>query len=427
MRSPDGNHELRRLEGNPDDIDDRGRAWVALGTQMEKTADELTAIGDSSVHKSKGTDKLAELATETAGDLKAASVRYSDTGEVLKSYAIALQTAQNWIHPRIDDIESAENTYQNALDAKAEAQSGVDDLDRTWVWEEEPTDAQRSSAGEALSDASTALNSAEGTRDDLWERFDTVFETWSDAYDDAVNGIQKAMDTAGNNDGFWEFVDDVLAVVGYVLLVLSIIALIIGAPLTGLLGLIILGLTVLALGLTLLKFAYGKATLSDVAWAAVGLLPFGIGKLLSRGAPVLAAVIRSGRGIATTAIRAGLPRVSLLRPTTWVTPVRSLFAPLTARLALPNPGMFVNPLKSITMGGTEAVQVQNFLTTMRTSPWASNPAVQQFISTTTGALPGAGQRLLNTGLWGGFTGGDVAGVLGVQPPIPGLRDIQLSP
>ena len=68
----------------------------------------------------------------------------------------------------------------------------------------------------------------------MWSAFDSVFDEWSDAYDAAVDGIEKAIDTAGNNDGFWEFIDQVLDVIAIVLVVLSIIALDIGAPLTGL-------------------------------------------------------------------------------------------------------------------------------------------------------------------------------------------------
>ncbi|MGN8551639.1 UNVERIFIED_CONTAM: hypothetical protein OHV15_03515 [Microbacterium sp. SLM126] len=425
MRSPQGGHELRQLEGNAEDIWTRGDAWVKLGLVMEKTAEELTAIGDSSIHKSKGTDKLADMASESADDLDSAGVRYRETGKALRTYADALETAQSWLRRNIDSVERAELDYQSARDAKAEAISSRDSLDTTWPWEDDPTDAQRSAADDEVGSATTALTTATTTRNELWTEFDQVFVAWSDAYDDAVDDIQQAMDTAGNNDGFWEFVDSALDVIGIVLIVLSVIALIIGAPLTGLLGLVILGLTLLVVGLTLLKFAFGKATLSDVAWSLVGLLPFGIGKVLSRGAPVLSTVVRGGRSVVTTAIRSGLPRLSLLRPTSWTSPLRSLVAPVRSWLALPRPSLFVNPFRSIAMGGSEGVQIQNFLTTMRSSQWANNPGVAEFITSTAGALPGRGQQLLNTGLWTTFTGVDVLGVADAQPDIPLLEDVEL--
>lgn len=425
MRSPEGGHELRQLEGNAGDVWTRGDAWVKLGNVMEQTSVELTAIGDSSIHKSKGTEKLAEMASESADDLESAGVRYRDTGKALRTYADALETAQTWLRRNLDSVEQAELTYQSALDAKSDAVSAKDSLDHTWPWEDDPTEAEKTAAASEVASAASALTTAKTNRDELWTEFDQVFSTWSDAYDDAVDDIQKAMDTAGNNDGFWEFVDSALDVIGIVLIVLSVIALIIGAPLTGLLGLVILGLTLLVVGLTLLQFAFGKATLSDVAWSLVGLLPFGIGKLLSRGAPVLSTIVRSGRGVTTAAIRSGLPRVSLLRPTTWTSPLRSLVAPVRSWLALPRPGLFVNPFRSIAMGGPEAVQVQNFLNTMRSTPWANNPGVVDFMVRTAGALPGRGERLLNVGLWTTFTGADGLGVADAQPDIPFLEDVQL--
>lgn len=93
---------------------------------------------------------------------------------------------------------------------------------------------------------------------------------------------------------------------GWVLLVLGVVALIIGAPLTGLLGGIILALSAVLLLLNGLKSVFGRATLGDVAMAAVGLLPFGVAKILSRGMPTLGNVLSSGRGAITTAIRGGL-------------------------------------------------------------------------------------------------------------------------
>ena len=126
MRSPVANYELRRLEGNASDIDSHAVGLVELSNTMNATVRELTAIGDSSVHKSKGTDKLAESATAAAADLSAAAIRYEETGTALKKYAEALDAAQSWIHPRIDDIENAERNYQLALDTKNAAKNTVD-------------------------------------------------------------------------------------------------------------------------------------------------------------------------------------------------------------------------------------------------------------------------------------------------------------
>lgn len=425
MRSPNRGYELRRLEGESADIWSDGDRLVQLGEQMESTADTLRTIGDSSVHRSKGTEKLAEMASETATDLAAAATRYDLTGRTLRTYAAALGTAQNWIHPRIDDIEAAERAYEAARAAQAEAASAQDRLDSVLPWEDEPTEAEQRAAGSAVSEANGDLTAAATTRDELWEDFETRFGAWSDAYDDAVEGIQNAMETAGNNDGRWELLGDVLEVLSWVIVALSVIALIIGAPLFGAIGLILLGLTALVLALTLLQFAFGKASLSDVAWAAASLVPFGLGKLLSKGAPVLGQVLRSGRGAVTTAIRSSLPPFRLLRPSTWTSPVRSLLAPMTARSAVPHPGLFVNPLRSIATGSAEVAQVERVLTGIRTTPWVTHPSVARFIDLTEAALPSQATQNVNRAIWTFFTGSDVADLADVRPDIPVLDEIRI--
>ncbi len=423
MRSPNRGYELRRLEGESYEIWERGDRLVQLGEQMDSTADTLRTVGDSSIHRSKGTEKLAEMASETAADLAAAATRYDLTGRTLRTYAAALGMAQGWIHPRIDDIEAAELAYQAAQEARADAVSAHDRLASVLPWEDEPTDQQRASTDADVSQATTALTLAQENRDELWEQFETRFSTWSDAYDDAVDGIQNAMDTADNNDGFWEFIDNALDALSVVILVLSVIALFIGAPLFGAIGLLILGLSALVLALTLLQFAFGKATLSDVAWAAASLVPFGLGKLLSKGAPVLNQVLRSGRGAVTTAIRSSLPPFRFLRPSTWSSPIRSVLAPRVARTAVPHPGLFVNPLRSISLGSSEVAQVERVVSGIRTTSWATHSSVTRFIEATEAALPSQAVQRTNRAIWSFFTGSDVADVTGVRPDFPVLDEV----
>lgn len=428
MRSPFSNVELRHLEGTPIDIVTRGTDLKNLATTMEETATKLKSIGDSSVHKSKGTDKLAEMANETYSDLADAATRYRGTGAALATYGAALEVAQSWLHSNLSEVEAAENAYRSAETQKAEA-------DRAQVsasWQASGSDdddalARAATRAEhAADDAADALASATSARTEQWEAFDSVFQTWSDAYDAAVDGIENAIESAGNNDGFWEFVDSLLEVIAVVLVVLSIIALVIGAPLTGILGGIILALAAASFLLTALKFAYGRASLSDLAWSAVGLLPFGVVKVLSRGVPTLGSVVQGGRGAVTAAIRAGLPRVSLVRPSTWTSPVQSLFAPVRSWLSLPRPGLFTNPLSAIRLGGAETAQVSTFLQTMRNSSWATNPGVQQFISSTASSLPGGLRQGANIMSWSSFTTVDLLGLGGAQPQLPGLRDVRVG-
>lgn len=430
MRSPVGNHELRQLEGNPEDLWNRGDALVKLGITMDKTATALTDIADSSECKSEGTDKLAEMAGESAADLAQAAVRYQDTGRAIRTYADALGTATSWISGNQAAVEQAERDYQSAADAQERADRELSSLETVWVWESEPSASERSAAQTAAATAATAASSARSHRDEMWSQFDHTFETWETAYEDAVTGVQKAMDTAGNSDGFWEVLDNALEVLGWVLLALTVIALVIGAPLAGLLGAIIFGLSLLVVALNALKFFAGRGTLSDLLLAGVGLLPFGIGKLLSKGAPALSTVIRGGRSVVTGVIRGALPRPSLFRPTTWATPFRWLLAPGRARTGLPAPDTLVNPFRAIALGDARLVQVQSFLGTMRTSPWHSAAPVQHFVAQTQGAMPALWKQAANVGVWSASFGFDLvqnlAPATGFELEIPGAAEVTIG-
>ena len=105
--SPNRGYVLRRLDGDPADLDARGRHFIEIGAQMRATADALREIAESETMKSKGTDELAEAASATHADLGRAATRYELAGPVLVTYADALGTAQNRIHPRIADEQRA--------------------------------------------------------------------------------------------------------------------------------------------------------------------------------------------------------------------------------------------------------------------------------------------------------------------------------
>ena len=88
--------------------------------------------------------------------------------------------------------------------------------------------------------------------------------------------------------------------------------------------------------------------------------------------------------------------------------------------------MLTNPLTAIRLGGSETAQVSTFLNTVRNSPWASNPGVQQFVSSTAASLPGGIRQGANVITWGGFSLVDGLGLADAQPEIPGLRDVRVS-
>lgn len=411
LTSPNRAYTLRRLDGDAVAIDSRGRHFIEIGAQMGATADALREIAESQLMTSKGTDELAEAASETHDDLGRAATRYELAGPVLVTYAEALETAQLRIHPRIADIEDAELAYLNARTAVDDAQGVVDGQAITWPWEDEPTDAEQGAAASDLSGARSDLASAEATRDALWSEFETAFGTWSDAYDTAADRLSDAFEQAGNNDNFWDQIGTVVDVLGWVIVGLAIVALVVaGGPLFW----VLVGLSALHLLLTLGRYANGNVGLSDVVWSAIGLLSFGatgiLAKIGSRGAPALAELVSSGRQVTVAAVRGALPAAR------WYAPWRVVTNPAQLAMAGWRSGsapMLVNPFNSIRTGSFEAAQSIGYLN--RLGGYATRyPAVETFVAGARSQLiPARGFQVAQTGIFFGGTGVGVASGAGV--------------
>jgi hypothetical protein len=275
LYSPEGRNPLVVLEGSHSDIWTRGDQLVTLGGQMDRTATSLKLISDGTTQISEAVDKVRETAGEVHGDLTKAATRYADTGAVLRTYADALEAAQNRLTPLVEEIEEKSLAVKTAQDDENSARAKVNDYDTTWIWETEATDTQKTAAATALSEAESAASTAEGDLDGLWDTYDTHFGIWSDAYDSAVSGIHDAIEAADNND-FWldDAADILLDVLGAVAIVLVVVALFVAAPLAAVLLAVVAVISVISLIATIYKAARGNANAVDVAIAVVGIIPF---------------------------------------------------------------------------------------------------------------------------------------------------------
>lgn len=418
ITSPKG-YEVRRLEGRPGDIRTRGEYLVGVGDSMETTAAMLTKIADGDAQIADSVDKIRKIAGEIDGDLRKAGIRYSGTGEALKTYAAGLTTAQNAIHPIIDDIESAHAAVQTAQGNLADAKSDLKGLENPGLFDEEPTDQQLASAGADVGNANSALTTAKNHLDDLWTTFETAFEAWEKDYDEAVEGVQQAMDSADNNDGGWEILDNVLDIAGWVVIGLGVLALIITGPLGILITVLAIALSAAILVGQIVKVANGRGSWTDVAVAAIGLLSFGAGglitKLAGKGGPAVATLMRSGRGAVYQSVRATLPRFSMLHP------FRSLGAWWTAR-GITRAGtripLFQNPLNAIRFGD-EYGQYATFLNRVQQN-FGHHPGVASWLTNPGRVnLPGRGYQAAFAGAWGGGLSIDLGNNFGA---FDGLKD-----
>jgi hypothetical protein len=399
LTSPNKHYVLRVLDGNHDDVGARGKYLVELATTMEKTAKSLTKISEGTTQIAVSVNKVREKAGEIDGDLSKAATRYRMTGETLNAYAIALRTAHQSINPIIDDIEAAHKAAESAREEADDAKDKLEGLDTTWPWEDEPTQQDKDKAASASSTAAGAAKTAENHLNGLWEQFETAFGKWSEGYDEAVKGIQKAMDTADNNDGFWENLDDFLDVLGWVITGLAILALFLTGPIAALVIALVVVFTIISLIGHIVQVANGKGSWTDIVFDVIGLATFGIG---AAGARTLSAALRGpgfkslitgGRNAVQAGIRANLPNFFGVKN------LMNGVAFIQSRLGTIGP-IFNMPWKTIRMGNPNTAQFSGFVDNIAgkygslasVDDWLRSPAVQE-------ALPNGLAQVGNSALW----------------------------
>ena len=401
LRSPNRHFLLGELDGAPDAIEAAGNHYIDIGARMSSTADELQKLGDSEKYTAKSLDKVRESARELHGELRKVGVRYEKTGPVLVTYAGALRTARDTtVDPFVEKIRAAHQAHQDAIDARDEAQDTVDDNNTTWIWEDEATDAEKANANSALAGAKGDERAAEQALDALWVSFESGFAAWDQAYDDAVGGIEDAMDASGVNDSWWEDLLDGLATVATVVATIAVIAaLVIGGPIFLAIAAVA---SIVALAAHCIMMACGSKRVSwtDIAFDAIGVLPFlgAFGKGLKAGQGVLGS-LRAATGLSgATRATVGVGRNALVRDLRTVVgagrtagnrAARELAAPGLADTFLnANSGRWIGNAWNALRGGGSILDGQAFTISQRLAQ----------------AWPGAGRMGSNVTAWTGTYG-----------------------
>ncbi|WAB84815.1 hypothetical protein OVN20_04410 [Microcella daejeonensis] len=279
-------HAGRRVEvlaGEPARIIARGEAIEALGAQMEGAAQVLRDIGDGAEEqKGRSIERIQQEVGDVHQELHRASQRYSPTGRIMRTYGQALDDVQVQMRRLVAEAEAAQAELIRRRSLAASAAAEAQDYT--------PDDADPSAtttADRLATTASSALLLADAAVDDLdavLRAYDAEFETWDIAYEAALSGIEDA--TEGNVTDHWTddlagVVEEVLVVLQIAGVILAIAALVIGGPLFAALAALA---GVLALLGTLYLAAKGRRNGSDIAWAVVGVLPFGkLGKVFQSG------------------------------------------------------------------------------------------------------------------------------------------------
>ena len=190
-------------------------------------------------------------------------------------YASDLCTTQGEIQDAIDAAEWSFASYEEALEELTTARA----VESSFNMPGNPTQTDRDDKErieEALSGAQTRADAAEQRFIADGEDYDRLFERWeTDEYQEAVDKITKAIDANLNDSGWDNFfggLDTVLEILKWVGLVLAVLALILGGPILALAVLIVGAISLIG---TIVLAIDGRKGLSDVFWAAIGVLPVG--------------------------------------------------------------------------------------------------------------------------------------------------------
>ncbi|WP_430647852.1 hypothetical protein [Agromyces sp. GXS1127] len=261
--SPKG-REIERLEGDAADIIERGTAIEDLGLRMQQAANTLRLLADGQVGQGESLDAVRDQAEEVHADLRTAGLRYSPSGTALRAYGEALADVKWRLNAAVRHCEELWETVRTRAAA-------VDDAGDTPA----DPDGSTSARDEALAQADGDLSSAGEAWREAAAKFDGHYDTWDDAYEAALTGLEGANED-GVEDGFWddtlpalEFIVEVLEVVG---LVLFVAALIVGGPLVAILA---TAAALITLAATIVLYAKGRKNGMDLGLAIVGVIPFG--------------------------------------------------------------------------------------------------------------------------------------------------------
>ncbi|MFE5671096.1 hypothetical protein ACFQ58_05735 [Agromyces sp. NPDC056523] len=326
--SPKG-REIERIDDSGQRIVTRATQIESLGERMLRAADTLKLMVDGQVGKGLSLDEVREQGEDVHADLKKAGERYKPSGTALKAYGKVVAEVAPGLNRAAGDCESLWETVRSRA-------ADVDEAEDTPASEDGSTAARES----ATASATTTLSTAKEEWEEAARRFDGYYDTWDEAYDDAVAGLRDANED-GVKDGFWDdvlpFVEALVTVLEYVGIALVLAALIVGGPLIAALATIVAILTLLG---TIILFAKGRKDGKDLGMAIIGVIPFGkfakladLGSIASAGSrfPRLSGfrnMMLAGEDFA--ALRTHLGRIDDLARADWGTGAMHTFDQATA-------------------------------------------------------------------------------------------------
>ncbi len=272
-QTPAGN-PIGPVDGDEVDVAERGTQLTELAEMMTNAAETIQRLVDhGSTMEGAAIDRLRESAGQVGGDLGLAAGLYRIVAPHVTAYAEALSAARGNVDPRAANLADLWDQYAarareaddlaGAVGHRPDADAAPEDV--------AAFESRAEEAGQANSDADAALTA--------WEeeaaRYDSAWNTWHDAFMSAANGItEEATDAIRDTPeddwrGFLASASEFLMWAGVVLAVLAVV---IGGPIIAVLGTVV---AVLALVTTICQMQHGDADGWDLAFAIIGVIPFG--------------------------------------------------------------------------------------------------------------------------------------------------------
>ncbi|MFD4325810.1 hypothetical protein ACFWQC_14315 [Nocardioides sp. NPDC058538] len=257
--SPKG-REIRTVEGDPSAVISRGNWIETLGGMMEDCAQELQTIATHDLASGEMDGKAVEKLQDKIGDswetLREAAQLYKPVGPIIATYGEELQQWQPLIRSQVDTCED--------LWAKFDSMEGAPTHLPGAGPEEGSPEAQQEE------DAEEAKDQARKDWENAAETWDGYYDSWEDAYDAAVSGIGNEM-SGKIEDGFWEVLDDIIAV----LEIVALVVLVLGIFLTGPFAAIAFAISAAVFAMRAVQYCAGECSLLELGLAALDVVPFG--------------------------------------------------------------------------------------------------------------------------------------------------------
>lgn len=300
------------VPGEPELVERAGRHYRKVALAINEAAAKLRRIAAGQDMQSEAVNAFRDSANKVAEEIARAQERYDGVGQALSAYAPQLRDAQDESTAALRQAKDAEAAQASAHRASEAAQGRIDTAAIGADTTADQGDQRRAAgtaeaAGDALAAARRRLQTAIDARDTAAQR--------------AIGAINNVVKDAELNDGLWDNVFSKVVewtgrIADWVAMAAGLLALLFAwfPPLAAAFAAVALVASLVSLAMKSIQLAMGDATWGKVAWAAVGVLAFGVGRAALAGlkgtvkglraARTLTRAQAAGRGGTRTARRA---------------------------------------------------------------------------------------------------------------------------